>query len=62
MATVVSSAVGKTDQKKVPTATHVVEFKKKETNNKDLVGKEAAELSPANYGPDEWWLLLEPSA
>ena len=25
-------------------------------------GDEALELTKANYGRDEWWLLLEPSA
>ena len=27
-----------------------------------LEGDEALELTKANYGRDEWWLLLEPSA
>ena len=47
----------------VPTATHVVEYKEKETRTKALVGKVAIEFSPENYGPGnrgEWWLLLEP--
>ena len=47
----------------VPTATHVVEYKEKETRTKALVGKVAFEFSPENYGPGdrgEWWLLLEP--
>ena len=45
----------------VPTATHVVEYKEKETRTKALVGKVAIEFSPENYGRDrgEWWLLLE---
>ena len=44
-------------------ATHVVEYKEKETRTKALVGKVAIEFSPENYGPGdrrEWWLLLEP--
>ena len=45
----------------VPTATHVVEYKEKETRTKALVGKVAIEFSPKNYGPGEWWLLLEPT-
>ena len=45
----------------VPTATHVVEYKEKETRTKALVGKVAIEFSPENYGPGEWWLLLEPT-
>ena len=42
----------------VPTATHVVEYKEKETRTKALVGKVAIEFSPDNYGRDrgEWWL------
>ena len=32
----------------------------KETGTKQLVGKVATELSSLNYGPVEWWLLLEP--
>ena len=61
--TVVTSAVGKswkTGKNGVPTATNVVEFKLKDTGTKSLNGKVAMELSPAKYGADEWWLLLEP--
>ena len=46
----------------MPTATHVVEYKQKETNNRALVGKVAIELSDANYGGGEWWLLLVDSS
>ena len=52
-------AVGKGWKKKAPTATHLVEYKEKETRTKKLVGKEATELSTEKYGPGEWWLLLE---
>ena len=41
----------------VPTATHVVEYKEKQTRTKALVGKVAIEFSPENYGPGG---LLEP--
>ena len=58
--TVVSSAVGKVWKKNAPTATHLVEYKEKDTKTKKLVGKEATELSPDKYGAAEWWLLLEP--
>ena len=44
------------------TATHLVEYKEKETKTKKLVGKAASELSSEKYGPEEWWLLLEPIA
>ena len=37
----------------VPTATHVVEYKEKETRTKALVGKVAIEFSPENYGPGD---------
>ena len=60
---VITSAVGKswkTGKNGVPTATNVVEFKLKDTGTKSLNGKVAMELSPAKYGADEWWLLLEP--
>ena len=33
----------------------------RETRTKALVGKVAIEFSLENYGPGEWWLLLEPS-
>ena len=33
----------------------------KETRTKALVGKVAIEYSTENYGPEEWWLLLEPT-
>ena len=58
--TVVSSAVGARDKKKTPTATHIVDYKEKETRSKQLVGREATELSTEKYGAAEWWLLLEP--
>ena len=57
---VIASGVGKAMKKQVPTATHVIEYKKKETGTKALEGKVGSELSPANYGGQEWWLLLEP--
>ena len=47
-------------KKKVPTATHVIEYKTKETGTKVLNGKVGSELSTSNYGGQEWWLLLEP--
>ena len=51
----------KKGKKGIPTATHVVEYKAKETRTKALVGKVAIEFSTENYGPEEWWLLLEPT-
>ena len=45
----------------MPTATHIIEYKQKETGTKHLAGKVATELSSINYGPTEWWLLLEPA-
>ena len=60
LGTVTSSAVGVRDKKKVPTATHVVTYTRKETGTKDLVGSVATELTSSNYGSGEWWLLLEP--
>ena len=44
----------------LPTANFLVKYNKKDTGNM-LGGDEALELSPANYGRDEWWLLLEPT-
>jgi hypothetical protein len=58
--TVTGSGVGKAVKKKVPTATHVIEYKTKETGTKVLNGKVGSELSTSNYGGQEWWLLLEP--
>ena len=60
--TVVNSVVGKGWKKKAPTATHLIEYKEKETKTKKLVGKEATELSSEKYAPAEWWLLLNPIA
>ena len=59
VATVVSDAVGKKDKKKTPTATHVVEYKQKETGLRSLVGKEAQTLIVDKYGPTEWWIVLD---
>ena len=50
----------KKGKKGIPTATHVVEYKAKETRTKALVGKVAIEFSTEN-GPEELWLLLEPA-
>ena len=51
-------------QRKVcPTANFVVRYTKKETNAEMKEGQqEARELSASNYGCNEWWLLLEPTA
>ena len=38
----------------------MIEYKKEETGTKVLKGKVGSELSPTNYGGQEWWLLLEP--
>ena len=36
-------------------------YTKKETNGEMAEGaEEARELSAANYGRDEWWVLLDP--
>ena len=45
---------------KVPDATHIVLYKKKETGVKSLDGRVACKLGPDNYGRCEWWLLLQP--
>ena len=42
-----------------PTANFLVKYTKKDTGNA-LDGDSAIELSPANYGKGEWWLLLDP--
>ena len=42
-------------------ANFLVKYTKKEAGSA-LEGDEALELTMANYGRDEWWLLLEPSA
>ena len=44
---------------KVPDATHIVLYNKKETGVKSLHGRVACKLAPDNYGRGEWWLLLE---
>ena len=52
-------------RKACPTANFLVRYTKKETNastNAEMVEgmEEARELSAANYGRDEWWLVLDP--
>ena len=48
-------------RKVCPTANFLVRYTKKETNGELTEGlEEARELSAANYGCDEWWLLLDP--
>ena len=48
-------------RKACPTANFLVRYTKKETNGEMTEGQEEArELSAANYGRDEWWLLLNP--
>ncbi len=59
VATVVGDVIGKNDKKKTPTATHVVEYKQKETGLRGLAGKEAQTLTAEKYGPTEWWILLD---
>ena len=57
--TVVSDTLSASWKKGVPTATHLVEYKKAETGTRALNDKVASELSPANYGGAEWWILLD---
>ena len=45
-------------QKCCPTANFLIKYSKRETGNA-LDGDSAMELSTANYGRDEWWLLLD---
>ena len=50
---------GKISWKKVcPTANFLVKYTKK---RRTLDGDSAIELSPANFGKGEWWLLLDPT-
>ena len=42
-----------------PTANFLVRYTKKETNGELTEGLEEARVSAANYGRDEWWLLLD---
>ena len=58
MGTVVSDMMNKTDKARTPSATHVVEYKQKETGTRALVGKEAQTLTAEKYGATEWWMLL----
>ena len=57
--TVASDIVNKTDKKKTPTATHMIEYKQKETGTRTLVGREAQTLTVEMYGQSQWWILLE---
>ena len=47
---------------KVPDATHIVLYKKKDTHLNKLDGRVACKLSADNHGPTKWWLLLDPVA
>ena len=64
--TVISAAVAAAAKKKVPKATHVVEFKTMGSRGRrcrrNMVGKEPTDLSTSSYGATEAWLLLEPAA
>ena len=57
--TVKHFGVSNRDKTANPTATHVVEYKLAERKTKALVGNVAYELWASNYGPTEWWVLLE---
>ena len=46
------------DYPRRPSANFLVKHTKRETDSM-LEGDEALELTAANYGCDEWWLLLE---
>ena len=46
-------------KKRCPTASFLFKYTKQGTNNA-LEGDEVLELTAANYGPEEWWLLLNP--
>ena len=52
--------VGAKWKKHCETANFLVYYTKKDTGGL-LNGEEARELSSRNYGPDEWWLLLDPT-
>ena len=52
--------VGAKWKKQCETANFLVYYTKKDTGGL-LNGEEARELSSRNYGPDEWWLLLDPT-
>ena len=47
-------------KKVCPSANFLIKYAKKETDNA-LDGDSALELTSANYGRDEWWLLLDPA-
>lgn len=46
-------------KKRCPTANFLVKYTRQGTGNA-LEGDEALELTAANYGRNEWWLLLDP--
>ena len=43
----------------LPAANFLIKYAKKDTGDV-LMGDEAHELTTSNYGPGEWWLLLDP--
>lgn len=58
---VASKGVSTKDLRNTPTANFVVSFDKKVTQSKHVHGRVATTLLPTNYGPSEWWILLQPS-
>ena len=44
----------------LPNANFLIKYTKKDTGDA-LQGDEARELTMRNYGPGEWWLLLDPA-
>ena len=57
--------VSEARKKACPSANFLVKYTKKETGSAlegDVRRGAGRELTKANYGRDEWWLLLEPSA
>ena len=52
--------VSKAWLKVCPTANFLIRYTKKQTGSAMKEGQEEArELSVSNYGPDEWWVLLD---
>ena len=47
-------------KERLPKANFLIKYTKKDTADV-LQGDEARELTTHNYGPGEWWLLLEPA-
>lgn len=59
MGKITARGVSNRDLQKTPTANFVVTYDKRRTKQRSLDGRVASTLLASNYGPCEWWILLD---